>query len=294
MAESPAPSVISVDVEDYFHVQAFAGTVHRSDWNRYPSRVERGTTRILDLLDELHVQATFFVLGWVAERFPGLVRRIRERGHELACHSYWHRLVYQLSRDDFREDTLRAKQAIEDASGDAVLGYRAPSFSITQRSTWALEVLAQLGFIYDSSIYPVHHDTYGYPGAHRGPFRVDTNLGPIVEFPIATFRPAAGPVLPVAGGGYLRILPRWYTRAGVRRAWSEGLPVVSYIHSWELDPEQPRIPAPLQSRVRHYTNLRTTEWRLRELLALGHFTSFRDSGMLQFRSASILAEAVSR
>ncbi|MBZ5608127.1 MAG: DUF3473 domain-containing protein [Acidobacteriia bacterium] len=290
----PAPSIITVDVEDYFQVEAFAGTVDRATWQDYPSRVEHNTERILHIFDDLNVKATFFILGWVAEHYPALVRRIREHGHEVACHSYWHRLVYKLTPDDFREDTLRAKHAIEQAAGVAIYGYRAPSFSITRQSTWALEILAQLGFVYDSSIFPVRHDLYGYPDAHRGPFRVETARGAIVEFPMATFRLPAGPNLPVAGGGYLRIFPRWYTRAGVRSAWREGLPVVSYIHSWELDAEQPRIHAPLKSRLRHYTNLRKTQRRLRELLALGEFTSFRDSGILHFRSTSTLAEAVSR
>ncbi len=289
----PAPNIISVDVEDYFQVEAFTGVVDRSAWSDYPSRVERNTERILDLFDELNVTATFFILGWVAERYPVLVRRIGERGHELACHSYWHRLVYSLTPVEFREDTMRAKHVIEQADGAAVYGYRAPSFSITPQSTWALEILARLGFVYDSSIFPVKHDVYGYPGAHRGPFCVETEMGTIVEFPMATFRFAAGPNLPVAGGGYLRMLPRWYTRAGVRRAWREGLPVVSYVHSWELDAEQPGILAPLKSRLRHYTNLAKTEQRLRDLLALGRFTSFRDSGILHFDSPA-LAEAVSR
>jgi polysaccharide deacetylase family protein (PEP-CTERM system associated) len=286
----PAQSIISVDVEDYFQVEAFAGEVDREAWPDYPSRVVSNTERILDLFDELDVTATFFILGWVAERYPALVRRIHERGHEPACHSYWHRLVYTLTPAEFFEDTLRAKHAIEQAAGVTVYGYRAPSFSITPQSAWALEILARLGFVYDSSIFPVRHDVYGYPNAHRGPFRVETAMGTIVEFPMATFRYKVGPNLPVGGGGYLRILPGWYTRAGIRRIWREGLPVVSYVHSWEMDTEQPRIQAPLKSRLRHYTNLAKTERRLRELLALGDFTSFRDSGILRFD----LAEAVSR
>ncbi len=287
-------SIISVDVEDYFHVEAFARVVDRNNWGAYASRVERNTERILDLFDERQIKGTFFILGWVAERYPLLVRRITERGHEPACHSYWHRLIYKLTPEDFREDTLRAKNCIEQAAGAPIYGYRAPSFSITGRSVWALDVLAQLGFRYDSSVFPVKHDTYGVPDAPRRPFRIETPFGPIVEFPMATFRFGSGPNFPIAGGGYLRMLPFAYTRMGVRRAWSEGLPVVSYIHPWEIDPEQPRIDAPLKSRLRHYTNLGKTEVRLRKLLALGEFTSFRDSGLADSAPSFSFKETVSR
>jgi polysaccharide deacetylase family protein (PEP-CTERM system associated) len=277
---------MSVDVEDYFQVEAFASVVNRSSWGDYSSRVERNTERILDLFDERGVKATFFILGWVAERFPRLVRRIIERGHEAACHSYWHRLVYKLSPAEFQQDTVRAKNAIEQAAGSAVYGYRAPSFSITPRSTWALEILAECGFLYDSSVFPIRRALYGFPGAPRGPFRVETKAGGIVEFPMATFRWKSGPNLPVAGGGYLRTLPFWYTKAGVRSAWQEGLPVVCYIHPWE-----PRLNASCVSRLRHYNNLSRTEERLRDLLSLDHFTSFRDSGIVHLPSVEA-AEAV--
>ncbi len=272
-------SIISVDVEDYFHVEAFSSVIQRAEWSGYESRVERNTNRILDLLDDCQVTATFFILGWVAEHYPRLVRTIAERGHEPACHSYWHRLIYKLAPGDFREDTLLAKNAIEQAAGVQIHGYRAPSFSITSRSAWALDVLAELGFRYDSSVFPVTHDVYGMPGAPRGPFCVETPCGPIAEFPMATFRYRVGPNFPVAGGGYLRMLPDWYTKTGVTRAWREGLPVVSYIHPWELDPEQPRLNAPWKSRLRHYTNLKDAEPRLRRLLAMDKFSSFRDSGL---------------
>jgi polysaccharide deacetylase family protein (PEP-CTERM system associated) len=272
-------SIISVDVEDYFHVEAFSSVIDRTAWGSYECRVERNTERILDILDDCQVTATFFILGWVAERYPSLVRKIAERGHEPACHSHWHRLVYKLTPAEFREDTLLAKNAIEQAVGIQIYGYRAPSFSITSRSAWALDVLAELGFRYDSSVFPIKHDVYGVPGAPRGPFCVATSFGSIVEFPMATFRYSVGPNLPVAGGGYLRILPHWYTRTGVERAWREGLPVVSYVHPWELDPEQPRLRGPLKSRLRHYTNLKGAETCLRRLLALGKFSSFRDSGL---------------
>jgi polysaccharide deacetylase family protein (PEP-CTERM system associated) len=268
------PNIASVDVEDYFHVEAFSGVIDRAQWPEYTSRVEANTHRLLDLFDASHVRGTFFVLGWVAERFPALVREIVARGHEPACHSYWHRLIYTLTPDEFRQDTQHAKNAIEDACGQSVTGYRAPSFSITRRSRWALEILVESGFQYDSSVFPVTHGTYGVPDAPRGPFVVSTASGPILEYPMTTFRLSAGPNLPVAGGGYLRMLPAWYTRWGVHRAWQEGLPIISYIHPWEVDPEQPRVSAPLKSRLRHYTNLNKTAGRLRDLFALGDFGPF--------------------
>jgi polysaccharide deacetylase family protein (PEP-CTERM system associated) len=284
-----------VDVEDYYHVEAFARVIDRGTWPDYDSRVERNTRRILDLFDDHKVKGTFFILGWVAERYPNLVREITARGHEPACHSYWHRLIYKLTPDEFREDTRRAKDLIEQAGGERIYGYRAPSFSITGRSAWALDILAELGFTYDSSIFPVKHDVYGVPGAPRSPFRVETPFGPIIEFPMATFRfKASGPNMPVAGGGYLRMLPYWYTKAGINRAWREGLPVVSYIHPWEIDPDQPRLNAPFKSRLRHYSNLKKTEGRLRQLLTLDQFSSFRDSGLLSSAPAFSFKETVSK
>lgn len=272
-------NVLSVDVEDYFQVEAFARMVNREQWDSYASRVEANTHRLLDLFDESGVKATCFILGWVADRHPKLVAEIVKRGHEPACHSYWHRLIYRLSPEEFREDTLRAKDLIEQAAGEPVYGYRAPTFSITDKSSWAPEILTELGFRYDSSIFPVKHDTYGVPGAPRGPFCIETPSGPLNEYPMTTFRFWKSPNLPVAGGGYLRIFPDWYTRMGVHRAWKEGLPVITYVHPWEVDPDQPRLNAGLKSRLRHYTNLAKTAGRLRGLLALGPFTSFRESGL---------------
>lgn len=274
-------SVISVDVEDYFHVEAFSDVVDRSAWSSYTSRVEANTLRILELLDELGIEGTFFVLGWVADRFPGLVREIARRGHELACHSYWHRLIYRLSREEFREDALRAKDVIEQAAGQAVVGYRAPSFSITAASLWALEVLAEAGFEYDSSVFPIRHDTYGIPDGPRHPARIDTPAGPILEFPMTTFRWGSRQNLPVGGGGYLRLMPFWYTRLGVRRAAGDGVPLIVYVHPWEIDPDQPRLPGRRRSMLRHYTNLSSMDSRLRRLLQLRRFTSFRRSQLAQ-------------
>jgi polysaccharide deacetylase family protein (PEP-CTERM system associated) len=271
-------NVISVDVEDYFHAESFADVLQRSEWGSCLSRVEANTQRLLELFSRLRVQATFFVLGWVAERYPGLVREIAAGGHELGCHSYWHRLIYQLNSAEFREDTRKARDLVEQAAGQPVYGYRAPTYSIVSSSLWALEMLAELGFTYDSSIFPIHHDRYGIPDAPRFPFRISTASGPIVEYPITTFR-LWGNNLPVAGGGYLRLLPWWYTRVGMRRARQEGLPVIAYVHPWEIDPEQPRLNGRFSSRLRHYTNLGKVYGRLGRMLGGGTFTSFRNSGL---------------
>jgi len=233
-------ALLSVDVEDYFQVEAFADRIDRARWGDYSSRVEANTRFILDLFDECGVKGTFFTLGWVAERFPMLVREIVDRGHEAGCHSYWHRLIYKLSREEFREDTHRAKGLIEDAAGTAVYGYRAPSFSVMKTSLWALDTLAELGFRYDSSIFPIQHDVYGMPDAPRVPFRVDTEAGPVAEFPMTTFRWMGRQNFPIGGGGYLRIFPFWMTRFGVRKACENGVPLNTYVHPWEIDPGQPK------------------------------------------------------
>jgi polysaccharide deacetylase family protein (PEP-CTERM system associated) len=271
-------NVLSVDVEDYFHVEAFSDIVDRNTWDSYPSRVENNTRRVLDLFDESSVKGTFFILGWVAERFPQLVREIVQRGHEPACHSYWHRPIFRLKPEEFREDTLRAKNCIEQIAGEAVYGYRAPSFSVTADSLWGLDILAEAGFTYDSSIFPIHHDVYGIPTAPRAPFTVDTAAGPLLEYPVTTFH-FLGPNLPVGGGGYLRMLPYWYTRLGAARARAESLPLIVYLHPWEVDPEQPVLPGRWKSRLRHYTNLNKTADRLRKLLRSAPFASFRESGL---------------
>jgi polysaccharide deacetylase family protein (PEP-CTERM system associated) len=278
IAEKMARNVVSVDVEDYFHVEAFSDVVDPARWDSYASRVVPNTRRLLQLFASLDVRATFFILGWVAERFPELVREIAAGGHELGCHSYWHRLVYKLDAAEFREDTRRAKDIIEQHAGQRVAGYRAPTYSLVHRSAWALEILSELGFTYDSSIFPIHHDRYGMPDAPRAPFRFQTPAGPMTEFPITTFR-VAGHNLPVGGGGYLRLLPELYTRIGLKRAQRDGVPIVIYIHPWEVDPDQPRLPGRLSSRLRHYTNLSRTLDRLRGLLEQGNYTSFRESGL---------------
>ena len=280
MALQSPRDVVSVDVEDYFHAEAMAPVVQRSEWDKYSCRVEGNTQRLLDLFASHQIQATFFVVGWVAERFPSLIREIASRGHELACHSYWHRLIYKLNPEDFRQDTQRAKDIIEQIAGQAIYGYRAPTYSIVANSLWALQILVELGFTYDSSIFPIHHDRYGIPSAPRAPFRIKTPSGPLMEYPLTTFR-ILNRSMPVAGGGYLRLLPRWYTRFGISRARREGLPIIAYVHPWEIDPGQPRLPVALTSRLRHYTNLSKTYARLSDMLREGTFTSFRESGLTE-------------
>lgn len=268
---------LSVDVEDYFHAEAVSATVTRERWDALESRVVLNTHRVLELLARRSVRATFFVLGWVAERFPALVREIHSAGHELGCHSYWHRLVYTLTPEEFREDTARAKRVIEDAAGVGVLGYRAPTFSLTHRSRWAVPILAELGFRYDSSIFPVRHDYYGIPDHPRFPLSLFAEHGvPLYEFPLSTWR-LLGMNLPFGGGGYLRVLPWNYTRRALLHVnRSEGQPVIAYFHPWELDPEQPRFALPLRSRLRHYTNLHLMAGRVSTLLDHFQFVPLRE------------------
>jgi len=266
---------LSVDVEDYFMVEAFSGVVDRKTWSGRESRVVESTHRALDLFDRFGAKGTFFFVGWVAEKFPGLVREVYSRGHELACHSYWHRTVYSLSPEEFRADTRAAVQAIESAAGARVWGYRAPSWSITKDCLWALDILAEEGFTYDSSIYPIHHDLYGVPGAERFPYEFTAAGGRrLLEIPPATVR-LFGQNIPAAGGGYLRIFPLAYTN-WVFRQYEERYKhaVVVYLHPWELDPDQPRISAPPKSRLRHYTNLSRMEARLEHLLGRYLFSTF--------------------
>lgn len=263
-------NALTIDVEDYFQVNAFARHVRRDEWDRYPLRVGDNTRRILDMLDEFSVKATFFVLGWVAERESGLVKEICRRGHEIACHGYGHELVYDIGPIGFREDIKRAKGILEGITGTAVIGYRAPSYSITRESLWALEILVEEGFTFDSSIFPVYHDTYGMPDAPRFIHERQTAAGSIREFPLTTLPltlPGRKLRLPIAGGGYLRLLPAGLLRWGMERVnRKERQPVVLYFHPWEIDPLQPRISAGLKSRFRHYLNLHSTEEKLRSLI----------------------------
>lgn len=264
MGQQPV-NYLTIDVEDYFQVAAFSKVIRPDSWDGYESRVERNTDRLLELLAGCGVKATFFVIGWTAERHPDLVRKIAEQGHEIACHSYWHRMVYNLTPEEFRQDTKRAKDVLEEIVGKDITGYRAPTYSITRRSFWALAILEELGFTWDSSIFPIVHDNYGVPGFSRFECRLpDLDL---VEYPISTAL-IFGRAVPVAGGGYFRIFPYWFSR---RALWginnSEQRPFIFYLHPWEVDPAQPRIRnAGWKSHFRHYCNLDKTLPRLERLL----------------------------
>jgi polysaccharide deacetylase family protein (PEP-CTERM system associated) len=257
---------MTIDVEDYFHVSAFADIVSPCDWESYESRVCRNTDLLMAILEDAGVHATFFVLGWVAERFPDLVRRIHAAGHELASHSYDHGLVYDKTPDTFRADLRRARTAIGDATGVTVRGYRAPSYSVTERSLWALDVLVSEGYEYDSSIYPVRHDRYGIPTWPRHIQLLERGDGRLWELPGSTVE-RLGINLPMGGGGYFRLLPYWWTHTGIELLnEQEKRPAVFYLHPWEIDPDQPRLNGGVLSRFRHYRNLGLTAHRLRRLL----------------------------
>jgi polysaccharide deacetylase family protein (PEP-CTERM system associated) len=262
-------NALTIDVEDYYQVSAFEQCVDRARWDDFEPRVALGTRRILDILDRAGVRATFFVLGWIADRQPALVRAIHAAGHEVASHGYWHRLIYQQSPDEFRADIRRSRSVLEEITGEAVTAYRAPSFSITRRNLCALDVLIEEGFRIDSSIYPTYHDRYGIAGAPLGPHRLVRSSGAIWEFPGTVWRGFGYP-LPIGGGGYLRLYPYWLTRLGLRAINRTGRPFVAYLHPWELDAEQPRLRPGRLKAFRHYVNLDRTERRLTRLL--GGFT----------------------
>ena len=262
----PIQNALTVDVEDYFQVSAFADNIDQKDWGNHPLRVENNTHKLLDMFDEYQLKATFFILGWVAERQKELVLEIAERGHEVACHGYSHQLVYNQSAEVFQEETVRAKNILEDIIQQPVRGYRAASYSITEKSKWALDILAESGFIYDSSIFPVRHDRYGMPDTPEHPYRLETPAGhSIIEFPLSTAK-IINYRLPVAGGGYFRLYPYWLSKMGLKQINRQQKPFIFYLHPWEIDPEQPRIDASWFSRFRHYNNLDKCEARLRNLM----------------------------
>lgn len=260
-------NAFTVDVEDYFHPSEVGARLGPSQWSALPSRVEIGTSALLELLAEYDVHATFFVLGWVAHKHPGLIRRIASAGHEIACHSYEHRLVYQLSPAEFKADTQNALQAISDACGISPRAYRAPSFSVTNKSLWALEILAECGFTHDSSICPIVHDRYGIPGSPRHAYVLKTPSGPLIEIPVATVQLSPHRVSPVGGGGYLRIFPYRYTAAGLHRInRTERQPACLYVHPWELDPDQPKLATGCIPRLRTYIGLKGVQHKISRLM----------------------------
>jgi polysaccharide deacetylase family protein (PEP-CTERM system associated) len=279
IGRSPAGIVnaMSVDVEDYFQVSAFDRVVSRASWGERESRVAANTRRLLQLFDRAGVRATFFVLGWVAERAPDLVREIAAAGHEIACHGYHHQLLYTLTPKQFREDVREARLALEQIAGCPVVGFRAPSYSVTSSTLWALDILVEEGYLYDASIFPVHHDRYGIPDAPRHPHMMKRRTGTLLEIPASTVR-LGGVNLPIAGGGYFRLLPYAWTRWGIHHVNRvEREPVIFYLHPWEIDPEQPRLPVGRATRMRHYGGLAGTAGRLERLLGDFKFDSIESA-----------------
>jgi polysaccharide deacetylase family protein (PEP-CTERM system associated) len=260
-------NAFTVDVEDYFQVEGFAGTIQRSSWEGFSTRVGASTGTLLEMLARYKVRATFFVLGWVARKHPEIVRSIVASGHEVASHGMSHRLIYTQTPEDFRQETRDSKALLEDLAQKPVLGYRAATYSITRRSLWALDILCEVGFRYDSSIFPMRHDRYGIPDAEPKPHVLTTpGGGQLVEFPISVLR-YAGAKVPVAGGGYFRLFPYRFTRWALRKLNAQQQEFVFYVHPWEVDPEQPRVEgAGTLSRFRHYLNLDRCAERLSRLL----------------------------
>ncbi len=267
---------LSFDVEEHFQVSAFESPMRRRHWGQFESRVQANTERILELLASKSIRATFFVLGWVAERCPDLVKRIASEGHEVASHGYGHQLITSLTPSEFRDDVRRAKGILEGILSQPVHGYRAPSFTITQQTIWALPILIEEGYCYDSSIFPVVHDRYGVPGANPHVHQLVTSAGELWEVPPSTVK-LCGVRVPIAGGGYFRLYPYRILRGLLRRLEREGGSFVMYLHPWELDPDQPRMEGPLLSRVRHYLNLHKTEARLTRLLEDFRFAPIREA-----------------
>ncbi len=268
---------LTVDVEDYYQVSAFEHRVSRNDWDKHESRVEANTDRLLSLFDQCEVRATFFILGWVAQRYPSLVRRIAESGHEIASHGYWHRLVYDLTPEQFATDIAASVDAIHNACGVRVSAYRAPSFSIVERSLWALDILAEQGFTHDSSIFPLRgHDRYGMPDAKKEIHTINTKHGDLQEFP-PTASKINGLTVPI-GGGYFRLFPRRVTSAAITQHERVNRPAMFYIHPWEIDPHQPRIRSTgMKTRFRHYVGLPRTAQKLRHLLDSHKFGTMTDA-----------------
>jgi polysaccharide deacetylase family protein (PEP-CTERM system associated) len=265
---------LSIDLEEYFQIHVLSELVPPDTWQGLPSSVEENTAPILDMLDAHRTRGTFFCLGWIAERNPGLIRHIHARGHEIACHGYAHQVIYRQDHARFKDDVARAKDVLEQCTGEKVIGYRAPTYSITESTLWALEILEEAGFRYDSSIFPIYHDNYGIPDAPRFPYRIPGRT--LAEFPISTLK--MGPVnVPITGGGYFRLLPYSLTRLALKAFARDGRPFVFYIHPWELNPDTPRVAGMgAFSRFRTYTGIVSARARFDRLLGDFPFAPVRD------------------
>ena len=269
-------NALSVDVEDWFQVTNFEGVIDRTDWDYCQSRVTNNVQRILDIFSAMDVKATFFVLGWIAERFPQLVLSIQERGHEISTHGYAHQQIQKQTKEQFRQDVTKAIQILEKLLGQKIIGYRAPSYSIVPETMWAWELLADLGIRYDSSVFPIKHDRYGISGLPRYPFTVDLKAGrELIEFPLSTVR-IFGKNIPIAGGGYLRLYPYWFVKWAVKRINRQGHPAIFYLHPWEIDPFQPRQEVSFFKKLRHYSNISGTEGKIRALIRDFQFAPVRE------------------
>jgi polysaccharide deacetylase family protein (PEP-CTERM system associated) len=269
-------NILSVDVEDWFQAEAQTEVVRPANWADIEPRVWPNVRTLLTLSERFGVKATFFILGWIAEQSPNIVEAVASEGHEIGSHGYAHRPAFRQDRDEFARDVAQSLTVIRNAADVEIRGYRAPSFSLGERTPWAWEVLVDHGFTYDSSVFPIHHDTYGSPHLPRYPFRFALNDGrEIAEIPLTTVR-LLGHNLPAAGGGYLRLFPYWYTRRAIRAANRHGYPAVVYLHPWEIDPQQPRNKLSWLSRFRHYTNLDTTMYKLERLLSDFRFGTISD------------------
>jgi len=265
---------LTIDVEEFFQIHALSRVVAPYQWDHYPSTVEENTDRILHLLEDSGIKATFFCLGWVAERHKALIRRMHAAGHEVACHGYAHQVIYQQDPQAFKEDVTKAKAILEEITGETIIGYRAPTYSLMKKTLWALDILEDLGFQYDSSIFPIRHDNYGIPDSPRFPYRLENHA--LVEFPLSTVR--IGWInLPIAGGGYFRLFPYLITKCALTLLTRESLPCIFYIHPWEFNPSLPRVASlSVLSRFRTYVGLKRTEERFSRLIAEFAFTTVRD------------------
>jgi len=269
-------NALTVDVEDYYHATSFAPYLSDKEWSYLPSRIEGNVMRILEILDAYGVKATFFVLGWIAKRHPSLIRAIHSAGHEIACHGYSHRLVYRTTPEEFRLDLKQAKSIIEDSIGSNINGFRATSYSFVKTTLWALDILIEEGFLYDSSIFPIHHDRYGIPYWHRFPHIISRSAGYIFELPPSTLRVFKNNI-PIAGGAYLRFIPLSIITWGIKRInKTESKPAVIYLHPWEIDGRQPRFKVRRLTGLRHYTGLDGVEDKLIKILQKFEFGSISD------------------
>lgn len=270
-------NALTFDIEDYYQVEAFKDYIRYEEWPQYESRVVENTQKITAILNQCNVKATFFTLGWVAERFPHMVKHITDDGHEIATHGYSHQMVYTQTPEVFEDDLAKSIAVLEEITGQKVIGYRAPTYSIIKESFWAFDILIKHNLLYDSSIFPINHDRYGVPDSERFPYQIRGENGrTILEFPLSTLRFWKWN-FPIAGGGYLRLFPYWIIKLGLQRLNRQQQPGVVYLHPWELDPEQPRIPnIPYTTKIRHYINLHSTSIKLHKLLRDFEFAPIRE------------------